>query len=140
MIWSISKSFMNWSSPGPPRQLEIKSEKGLKLLTKARDIAKTMNEYFISKVQNIVKGLRVLPINLTGCKKIMEGKKVTVGLEFVTVQRVKKLLSQLKNKKSISIDQLDNFSVKLASDYLAEPLHHVISLSIIQQNFQVAGS
>ena len=70
----------------------------------------------------------------------MEGKKVTVSLEFVTVQRVKKLLSQLKNKKSISIDQLDNFSVKLASDYLAEPLHHVISLSIIQQNFQVAGS
>ena len=135
LIWSISKSFMNWSSPGPPRQLEVKSEKGLKLLTKARDIAKTMNEYFISKVQNIVKGLRVLPINLTGCKKIMEGKKVTVSLEFVTVNRVKKLLSQLKNKKSISIDQLDNFSVKLASDYLAEPLHHVISLSIMQQKF-----
>ena len=126
---------MNWSSPGPPRQLEVKSEKGLKLLTKARDIAKTMNEYFISKVQNIVKGLRVLPINLTGCKKIMEGKKVTVSLEFVTVNRVRKLLSQLKNKKSISIDQLDNFSVKLASDYLAEPLHHVISLSIMQQKF-----
>ena len=75
LIWSISKSFMNWSSPGPPRQLEIKSEKGLKLLTKARDIAKTMNEYFISKVQNIVKGLRVLPINLTGCKKNYGGEK-----------------------------------------------------------------
>ena len=28
-----------------------------------------------------------------------------------------------------------NFSVKLASDYLAEPLHHVISLSIMQQKF-----
>ena len=135
LIWSLSKSFMNWNSPGPPRQLEIRTEKGLKLLTKARDIAKTMNEYFILKVQNIIKGLRKLPVNLTGCHKIMEGKRVTVSLEFVTVEKVRKLLSQLKNKKSISIDQLDNFCVKLASDYLAEPLHHVISLSIMQQKF-----
>ena len=38
-----------------------------------------------------------------------------VSLEFAIVERVKKSAQKLK-KKSISIDQLDNFSVKLASD------------------------
>ena len=65
----------------------------------------------------------------------MEGKTSNLYLQFITVQKVRKLLSQLKNKKSISIDQLDNFSVKLAAGYLAEPLHYVINLSIMQQKF-----
>ena len=135
MTWNLAKSYMNWSSPGPPRQLEVNNDNTLKLLTKAKDIAQTMNEFFISKVEGIVLGLRKLPVNLKGCNKIMEGKTSSLYLQFITVQKVRKLLSQLKNKKSISIDQLDNFSVKLAADYLAEPLHHVISLSLMQQRF-----
>ena len=135
MVWSLAKTYMNWKSPGPPSQLEVEIDKKLTLLTKAKDLAKTMNEFFISKVENIVNGLRKLPLNLSGCKKVMGGKNIHLFLQFVSVGKVRKLLGQLKNKKSTSIDQLDNFAVKIAADYLAGPLHHVISLSIMQQKF-----
>ena len=35
----------------------------------------------------------------------------------------------------ITVDQLDNYAVKLAADYVAGPLHHVITLSLMQQRF-----
>ena len=94
-----------------------------------------MNEFFITKVQNIVANLGTLPIDLRSCKKLMLGRNLSLGLKFVTVKKVKKLLKGLKNKTSTSVDQLDNFAVKLAANYIAGPLHHVITLSIMQQKF-----
>ena len=41
----------------------------------------------------------------------------------------------LKNKTSTSVDQLDNYAVKLVADHIAGPLHHVITLSVLQQKF-----
>ena len=135
MVWSLAKSFMNWRSPGPPSQLEVVIDKKLTLVTKAKDLAKVMNQFFISKVQNIVQGLKRLPVDLSGCMRVMRGKDSSLNLQFISIRRVRKLLGQLKNKKSISIDQLDNFAVKLAADFLAGPLHHVITLSVMQQKF-----
>ena len=34
-----------------------------------------------------------------------------------------------------AVDQLDNYAVKVAADYIAGPLHHVITLSLMQQKF-----
>ena len=33
------------------------------------------------------------------------------------------------------MDMLDSYSVKIAADYIAQPLHHVISLSLMQEKF-----
>ena len=46
MVWSLAKSFMNWRSPGPPSQLEVVIDKKLTLVTKAKDLAKVMNQFF----------------------------------------------------------------------------------------------
>ena len=73
--------------------------------------------------------------NLVGCRNIMKNKKAKMNLKFVTVNKVKKLLSGLSNSRSVSIDGLDNFSVKVASPYIAKPLHHIITLSIMQRTF-----
>ena len=134
-VWGLAKKFMEWASPGPPTQLEVEEENRITLYTKAKDLARVMNTYFISKVENIRKGLKKVPENLSGCQKIMRGKNLFLALKFVTVKKVKSLLSSLKNKTSSSVDQLDNFSVKLAAPYIAGPLHHVITLSIMQQKF-----
>ena len=80
-------------------------------------------------------GLKAVPNNLSGCKKLMLGKKVAMSLQYVSVKKVRHLVTSLKNKKSTSVDQLDNFAVKIAADYLAKPLHHVITLSIMQEKF-----
>ena len=65
----------------------------------------------------------------------MQGKNISLSLKYVTVKKVRKLLCSLKNKTSTSVDQLDNYAVKLAAEYIAGPLHHVITLSIMQQKF-----
>ena len=82
-----------------------------------------------------MKGLEKVPTDLSGCKEITKGRKISLSMKFVSLRKVRELLSELKNKTSSSIDQLDNFAVKVAADYVAGPLHHVITLSIMQQKF-----
>ena len=133
--WGLAKKFMEWTSPGPPTQLEVEEEKKITLYTKAKDLARVMNEFFITKVQNIVKCLKDVSTDLTERRKLMMGKNLSLSLRFVTVQKVRKLLGSLKNKTSSSVDQLDNYAVKIAADYIAEPLHHVLTISIMQKKF-----
>jgi hypothetical protein len=94
-----------------------------------------MNDFFISKVKNIVKSLKKALPDTAGCRKIMNGRKTSLSMKFVSVKKVRKVLGALKSKTSTYIDQLGNFAVKLAADHIAGPLHHVITLSIIQQKF-----
>ena len=112
---------MNWSSPGPPNQLEIVLNGQLQLCRKASAIASVLNEYFIEKVQKITAS--------------MADRKLNLSMSFIIVETVRKHLRTLKNKTSISIGQLDKYSVKLVADVIAKPLHHVISLSILQEKF-----
>ena len=133
--WKVAKRIMNWSSSGPPAQLEHTVAGNPILVTKALDIANLMNEFFINKVQNIVNSLKQVPEDLSGCYKIMRGRNISLSAEYIPVKKVRKLLANLKTKTSTSIDQLDNYAVKLVSDIIAEPLHYVISLSLMQQKF-----
>ena len=49
--------------------------------------------------------------------------------------KVNKLLKNLKNSKSTSIDELDNFCVKMSADIIDKPLHHIITLSLMSSRF-----
>ena len=130
--WNAAKNFMEWeNSGGPPHQLSI----GNKLITKAGLIATEINKFFINKVKLIRDGIMYLPNSFTKCKEIMEGKNCKLGLGHVTLSKVNKLLKNLKNSKSTSIDELDNFCVKIAADEIDRPLHHIITLSILQHKF-----
>ena len=133
--WNLAKNFMEWTTAGPPTQLEIEEAGKINLVSKADLIANLMNEYFINKVQLIVQGLRDLPLDLSGCIRIMRGKKTSLTFSYISVGTVRKLLKSLKGKKSTSVDQLDSFAVKIAAEYIAGPLHHVIVLSLMQQKF-----
>jgi hypothetical protein len=131
-IWRTAKGFMDWeSSGGPPSQLNVEN----KLITKASHIATFMNEFFIHKVKKIRDGIQFLPNAFEKCKTIMMGKSCKLELGHVTLDKVNKLLKNLKNSRSTSIDELDNFCVKISADVIDKPLHHVITLSILQQKF-----
>ena len=65
----------------------------------------------------------------------MQGKNINFSAKFVTVNKIRKLLASLKVKTSSSVDQLDNYAVKLAADHVAGPLHHIVTLSLMQQRF-----
>ena len=129
--WKTAKLFMDWKTPGSPLQIEI----GGKLVTKASLVAQHMNEYFTNKVKTIRAAILNIPANFFHCHEIMEGKTCKLSLSHVQVKRVKELLKNLKTCKSTSIDELDNYAVKIAADVIAGPLHHIITLSILQRRF-----
>ena len=133
--WKVAKRFMDWSSSGAPTQLEITDGGSSVFITRAFEIAKVMNEYFVTKVQNLIQGLQVLPESLEGCHKIMNGRNISLSAKYIPLKKVRKLIKNLKNKTSSSIDQLDNYAIKLVADIIAEPLHHVITLSLMQLQF-----
>ena len=130
-VWKLTKIFMNWKSTGTPTQLE---ESG-NLITSAKRISQVMNHFFIDKVRTLRQSMAKVAINLTPCFNIMKGKTCKLNLSHITVDKVKKLLSKLSNSRSTSIDELDNYSVKIAAPIIAAPLHHIITLSILQQRF-----
>ena len=130
--WKNAKKFMNWKSDsGPPSQLSID---GI-LVSKASLIASQLNHYFIRKVNDIREALVSVPYSLSKCYTIMRGKKCKLWIQHITVEKVRRLLKSLKNSKSISLDELDNFSVKLSADIIANPLHHIITLSLMDCKF-----
>ena len=53
----------------------------------------------------------------------------------VTVEKVNKLIKSLKTSRSTSVDELDNYCVKVAADIIDKPLHHIITLSVMQAKF-----
>ena len=105
------------------------------LVTKADKIPNIANDFFINKVDTIRKGLKVLPEKLDDCLKVMEGKQCSLALNYVNVNNVTKVLKNLKSSKCTSIDELDSYAVKLSAEVIACPLHHVITLSIMQSKF-----
>ena len=130
-MWRTSKEFMNWKSTGTPTQLEVNNV----LLTSAGSIAELMNNFFIEKVNLIRAGMRNVAANFSSCRDIMQNKQCKLNLGHLSVEKVRKLISSLSNSRSTGTDELDNFSVKVAGPAIAKPLHHIITLSVMQQKF-----
>ena len=130
-LWKSTKSFMGWKSVGTPSQLEVNG----KLETKSSRIAQLMNNFFINKVRYIRDSLPNIPNNLAQCRSLMRGKQCTLQLSHVSEITVKKLLKNLGNSRSTAVDELDSYVVKLSAEHIARPLHHIITLSIMQDKF-----
>ena len=65
----------------------------------------------------------------------MKDKRCKLYLNHVSVSKVDMLLKNLKNSKSVSIDGLDNYSVKVSHKQICRPVHHLITLSLMQCKF-----
>ena len=130
-IWQTAKNFMGWKTQGSPQQLIVDGQ----LIRKPQEVASSMNQYFVDKVSMIQNCLLETVPNVSGCKKIMFGKGCHLSLEHVSLNKVLKLLKNLKNSKSCSIDGFDNYTTKLSAEIIAQPLLHIIVLSIMQEKF-----
>ena len=122
---------MGWKTQGTPNQLKVDSQ----LVTSAKKIAQSMNEFFINKVQTIRAGMAAVAFKLTKVHDIMHGKHCEMKLNHVGLPKVKKILKSLSNSRSTGLDELDNYSIKLAADSISQPVHHIVTLSIMQKRF-----
>ena len=130
--WRTAKEFMNWHSvSGPPSQLQINGN----LVSKASMIASAMNSFFVRKIDTIREDIEYIPNNFESCHKIIRGKKCRLKMDHVSLAKVKRLLLNLKDSKSTSIDELDSFCVKVSAEQICRPVHHIITLSLMQCKF-----
>ena len=130
-LWGTVKGFMDWKVSGTPSQIEVNNV----LYKKAKDVAKYMNEFFVQKVNNLRSRFVRQGLNLSHCEKAMGNKKCKLGLRFVTLKQVLKLLKNLKSSKSVAIDELDSYSLKISVEIIAAPVHHLVTLSLMQRRF-----
>ena len=70
----------------------------------------------------------------------MKDKKCSLDLKYPTKHEINNILKNLSSSRSTGVDGLDNFSVKIAADVITWPLHHIITLAIMQEISQMDGS
>jgi len=131
LMWKSAKSFMGWASQGSPQQLQVGNE----LITSAKEIAHSMNNYFVTKVSSIRACMGEKDFPICKLKDFMRNKDCRLQLRHVSLERIRKIIRSLSNSKSIGIDELDSYSLKVAADFVVYPIHHIVCLSIIQQKF-----
>ena len=56
-------------------------------------------------------------------------------MKYVSMRKVKKILKNLKSSKSVGLDELDSYSLKEAANIIAPSVHHIVTLSMMQQKF-----
>ena len=133
--WKAVKSWLGWSSGGPPTQL---MENGV-LINKPSAIAECMNTFFISKVTNLRRNLPLSNLDpLKLVKSLMRNSTSSFSLQPVHPDSIEKIISSLKSTKSCGIDTIDSYVIKLAKDELVPAITHIINLSIRNQTFPTA--
>ena len=130
-MWGTIKGFMNWKKAGTPNQIV----KDNILYTKARDVARVMNEFFVQKIRDIRSKFDGVAPNYEHCKKAMGGKKCKMHLQHVSIKKVIKVIKNLKSSKSLGVDELDSYSLKISAEIVGPAIHHLITLSIMQNKF-----
>ena len=130
--WRSIKSFLGWKSGGPPTQLNINGE----LKSKPADLAKSMNEFFCQKVENLRQNIP--PCNsdpLDNVRKLMNNRTCSFSLRAVHPDEVQKIIKSMKSSKSCGLDNIDAYVIKLACEELTPAITHIINLSIELQKF-----
>ena len=122
---------MNWKSTGTPSQIV----KDNILYKKAKKVAEIMNDFFVSKIQKLKAKFRDVPANLEHCSKAMNGKRCKLNMKHVTQRKILKILKNLKSSKSVGVDELDSYSLKIAAEIIGPSVHHIVTLSIMQRKF-----
>ena len=95
-----------------------------------------MNSFSIKKVQIIRNSIKRAPNGFYACKKLMEDKSCRLSMKFISVAKIK-IIKGLKGTRSMSIDVLDNFCIKLAADVINLTLHHIIHYPLCNFDFLV---
>ena len=122
---------MDWKIKGSPSQIILDNQ----IYRKAGEVATLMNEYFITKVKNLQSGFTGQNIDLSGCHSAMASKSCSLDLGYVSLKTVERIIMNLKSSKAVAVDELDSFSLKMSAKIISAPVHHLVTLSLMQQKF-----
>ena len=95
-----------------------------------------MNKFFVSKVANIVKELP--PQKNNPCdmlEMLLRNRTSELSLNAVHPDKVLEIISNLKNSKSVGLDYIDTYIIKLIKNEILAAVTHIINLSIQTSKF-----
>ena len=113
---------------------------GGRLLSKPAEIATEVNKFFIDKIKKLKEEFSVSEEDdpISELKKYLSKKSIPregFSLKELNDEDVEKLLKQMKGKKSLGLDWICGFSLKLSSECLREELKALINISIRKHKF-----
>ena len=125
--WKHIRSWIGWSSGGPPTKL---LDNGI-LHSKPSELASIMNTFFVDKVENLRRNIPISNLNpLDQVRNLMQRRTCSFGLLPVHPDDIYKIINKLKSSKSCGIDNIDSYILKLAKDDLVPVITHLVNLSI----------
>ena len=109
------------------------------LLDKPEQVAKHLNEYFVEKVNKIVKDFppdQVMSLTYTD-EYVRDKSLPSVDMEFqpVSCSQVLEIIANLKNTTAVGHDMVSTQVLKKFAKVIAHPLTHVINRSIMTCNY-----
>ena len=126
-MWNVVNDMMGRNPKSCPSYLEVDGT----FLTKPVDIANYFNDYYYYKINSLRSNMQDTRIHVanTLIGKFMENKNCKFKLEKVTVNEVECLLNKCKDRPP-GVDNLDVKFISMVANLIAEPVCHIINLSI----------
>ena len=132
ILWKNVKSWLNWGDSGPPSKLFFNGE----MITKPPRIATIMNNFFISKVENLKARIPASDSDpLEKLREVVKNRECTFTFRPVTPKEIGDIIAGLKNTKSTGIDFINTWVIKLIAEEVVPALTHIVNLSILQAEF-----
>ena len=97
-----------------------------------------MNEYFVDKILKLKDKFEDTPADYSHCFKAMDNKTCRLRMKYVTEKKILNILKSLKSSRSVGVDELDSYSLKVAAEVIAPSVYHIVTLSIMQRKFPSA--
>ena len=106
------------------------------MCSKPKDIARIMNEFFITKVKNLRKGLPECNVNpLSLVRKLMRDRSCCFKFKPVHPDEISKIISNLKATQSCGLDNVDSKVIKMVQQELVPVITHIVNLSVRDHSF-----
>ena len=135
-MWATAYRALGYTKNLSPMQLVVDG----KAVSAPREMANAFNNVFLKKVKDLKDGI-VGPIIEEPLTRLVRwiGQRQEHIPEFtlhsITILTLRKIIKNLKGKKSSGIDMIDGYSVKLASPLIEDTLLHLVNLSIEESHY-----
>ena len=117
---------------GPPTQLVINGE----LKNKPSDLADGMNDFFVTKVQNLRKDIPPCRNNpYDRVSQLMSNRNCSFRLQCVHPDVISEIIRNVKSSKTCGLDNIDSHVLKLVSEKITPVISHIVNLSIEKKCF-----
>ena len=123
---------MGWGDSGPPTRLYHEG----KYVNTPKGLAKTMNNFFWTKVDNLRRGIPANNVDpLKKVRESMQGKLCQFKFRNITEEEIKRTVLNMKTSTATGMDWIDSNCLKAVADIVAPAVTHITNLSIQNNNF-----